>query len=68
MDYLHRVRVIEINEGTRTIKTPSTAVIGIVCTANDADAEAYPLPPLFCSPTQWLALPKQARKARWRKP
>ncbi|MFQ1050818.1 phage tail sheath protein [Avibacterium paragallinarum] len=43
MDYLHGVRVIEINEGTRTIKTPSTAVIGIVCTANDADAEAYPL-------------------------
>lgn len=57
MDYLHGVRVIEINEGTRTIKTPSTAVIGIVCTANDADAEAYPLntPVLLTNPLAGIA-------------
>ena len=42
-DYHHGVRVIEINEGTRPIRTISTAVIGIVCTANDADPNAYPL-------------------------
>lgn len=42
-DYHHGVRVIEINEGTRPIRTISTAVIGIVCTANDAHPEAYPL-------------------------
>ena len=42
-DYHHGVRVIEINEGTRTIRTVSTAVIGIVCTADDADETAYPL-------------------------
>lgn len=42
-DYHHGVRVIEINEGTRTIRTVSTAVIGIVCTADDADEAAYPL-------------------------
>ena len=29
-DYHHGVRVIEINEGTRTIRTVSTAVIGMV--------------------------------------
>lgn len=42
-DYHHGVRVIEINEGTRTIRTVSTAVIGIVCTADDADVSAFPL-------------------------
>lgn len=42
-DYHHGVRVIEINEGTRPIRTVSTAVIGVVCTANDAHPEAYPL-------------------------
>ncbi len=30
MDYHHGVRVIEINEGTRTIRTVSTAVVGLV--------------------------------------
>jgi len=45
----HGVRVIEINDGTRTIRTVSTAIIGIVCTAPDADASAFPLnrPVLF---------------------
>lgn len=42
-DYHHGVRVIEISDGTRTIRTVSTAVIGMVCTASDADATAFPL-------------------------
>lgn len=42
-DYHHGVRVIEINEGARPIRTISTAVIGLVCTAPDADAAAFPL-------------------------
>lgn len=42
-DYHHGVRVIEINEGTRTIRTVSTAVIGLVCTGEDADATYFPL-------------------------
>lgn len=42
-DYHHGVRVIEINSGTRPIRTVSTSVIGIVCTAPDADAAAFPL-------------------------
>ncbi|MFB4342783.1 phage tail sheath protein [Pantoea sp. CS_6] len=42
-DYHHGVRVIEVNEGTRTITTVSTAIIGMVCTADDADAAAFPL-------------------------
>lgn len=42
-DYHHGVRVIEISDGTRTIRTVSTAVIGMVCTASDADAAAFPL-------------------------
>ncbi|MFJ3046990.1 phage tail sheath protein [Herbaspirillum chlorophenolicum] len=42
-DYHHGVRVIEINEGTRPIRTISTAVIGMVVTADDADPVAFPL-------------------------
>ena len=42
-DYLHGVRVLELNDGTRPIRTIPTAVIGMVCTADDADATAFPL-------------------------
>lgn len=42
-DYHHGVRVVEVNEGTRTITTVSTAIIGLVCTADDADAATFPL-------------------------
>jgi phage tail sheath protein FI len=42
-DYHHGVRVIEINQGSRPIRTVSTAVIGVVCTAEDADASVFPL-------------------------
>lgn len=42
-DYHHGVRVIEINEGRRPIRTIATAIIGIVCTAADADAATFPL-------------------------
>ncbi|WP_263144002.1 phage tail sheath protein [Pseudomonas sp. RIT-PI-AD] len=41
--YHHGVRVLEINEGTRTLRPVSTAIIGMVCTADDADAAAFPL-------------------------
>ena len=41
--YHHGVRVIEINEGVRPIRTISTAIVGMVCTADDADAVAFPL-------------------------
>jgi len=43
VDYHHGVRVTEINEGTRPIRTINTAIIGMVCTASDADAEVFPL-------------------------
>ncbi|WP_145586090.1 phage tail sheath protein [Yersinia rochesterensis] len=42
-DYHHGVRVIEISEGTRPIRTVSTAVVGMVCTSDDADATLFPL-------------------------
>ncbi len=41
--YHHGVRVIEINEGTRPIRTISTAVVGMVCTGSDADEATFPL-------------------------
>ena len=49
VDYHHGVRVVEVNDGLRPIRIVSTAVIGLVATATDADAEAFPLdtPVLF---------------------
>ncbi|MEC6035786.1 phage tail sheath protein [Acinetobacter nosocomialis] len=41
--YHHGVRVLELNEGTRPIRTVSTAVIGLVATAEDADPLTFPL-------------------------
>ncbi len=51
-EYHHGVRVIEINEGSRPIRTISTAIIGLVATANDADAKTFPLntPVLITNP------------------
>lgn len=42
-DFHHGVQVLEINDGTRVISTVSTAIIGMVCTASDADAKLFPL-------------------------
>lgn len=42
-DYHHGVQVLEINDGNRVISTVSTAIVGMVCTASDADAETFPL-------------------------
>ncbi|MFP3567314.1 phage tail sheath protein [Paraburkholderia sp. SIMBA_030] len=42
-DYHHGVRVLEINEGTRPIRTVSTAVVGLVATGLDADKDMFPL-------------------------
>ncbi|QQZ36052.1 phage tail sheath protein [Pseudomonas sp. SK2] len=42
-DYHHGVRVLEINEGSRPIRTMATSVVGMVCTGSDADAATFPL-------------------------
>lgn len=42
-DYHHGVRVVELSDGTRPIRTIETAVIGLVATASDADALTFPL-------------------------
>lgn len=42
-NYHHGVRVVEVNDGTRTISTASTSIVGMICTADDADATTFPL-------------------------
>lgn len=42
-DYHHGARVVEVNAGTRPIRTIATAVIGLVATADDADPTMFPL-------------------------
>lgn len=42
-DYHHGVRVIEVSDGTRPIRTIETAVVGFVATGADADASVFPL-------------------------
>jgi phage tail sheath protein FI len=56
-DFHHGVRVIEVNSGARPITTVSTAVIGFVATAEDADADDFPLdtPTLVTDPQAMLA-------------
>lgn len=41
-DFHHGVRVIEITNGTRPIRTIETAVVGFVATGDDADATYFP--------------------------
>lgn len=50
-DYHHGVRVTELTEGTTSLRLVSTAIIGLVATASDADAEVLPFnkPVLFTS-------------------
>jgi len=43
MAYHHGVRIVEISGGTRPIRTIATAIVGVVCTADDADATVFPL-------------------------
>lgn len=42
-NYHHGVRVVEVNDGTRSISTVSTSIVGMICTAEDADATTFPL-------------------------
>ncbi|MFM9726173.1 phage tail protein, partial [Streptomyces scabiei] len=41
--YLHGAEVVEIDNGARPIRTAQSGVIGLVGTAPDADATAFPL-------------------------
>lgn len=43
VDYHHGARVLELTDGPRPIRTMSTATVGMVCTAADADAVTFPL-------------------------
>jgi hypothetical protein len=42
-DFLHGVEVVTVGEGPRPIQTIRSAVIGLIGTAPDADATAFPL-------------------------
>ncbi|RJF81133.1 phage tail protein [Azospirillum cavernae] len=41
--FLHGVEVVEIDDGPRPIRTVKSSIIGVVGTAPDADAAAFPL-------------------------
>lgn len=58
--YLHGVELVELKTASRSITTPSTAVIGLVGTAPFADPDAFPLdrPVLVTSATQAAGLTK----------
>ncbi len=43
MPYYHGIKINEINTGVRSMATAATAVLGMVATASDADAAAFPL-------------------------
>ncbi|MCQ4062304.1 phage tail protein, partial [Klebsiella pneumoniae] len=41
-DYHPGVRGVEVSDGTLSITTLSTAIVGMVCTGDDADASVFP--------------------------
>lgn len=43
MPYHHGIKVVEISEGARPLSVKSTAIIGLIATADDADPLAFPL-------------------------
>jgi len=43
MAFKHGITLLEISSGARTLTAVSTAIIGLVATANDASAAAFPL-------------------------
>ena len=46
----HGITANEYTEGVRSISDISTAIIGMVCTAEDADAKVFPLnTPIFAT-------------------
>jgi phage tail sheath protein FI len=67
-DFHHGVQVVEVNDGTRVISTVSTAIVGMVCTASDADATMFPLnEPVLITSVQ-SAIAKAGKKARYLRP
>jgi phage tail sheath protein FI len=61
-DFHHGVRVIEINEGIRPIRTVATAIIGLVATADDADVETFPLDTPVLVTNVFTAIGKAGKK------
>ncbi|MBB4266883.1 phage tail sheath C-terminal domain-containing protein [Roseospira visakhapatnamensis] len=55
--FYHGPEVIEVDDGIRPIRTPASAIIGLIGTAPDADAATFPLD------TPVLLLPSQQRRA-----
>ncbi|AUM28586.1 phage tail sheath protein [Acinetobacter pittii] len=51
--YHHGIRVLELNDGIRPIRTIATAVQGLVATADDADTDFFPVnTPVLLTNTQ----------------
>jgi phage tail sheath protein FI len=42
-DFLHGVNVVEVESGPRPVDSVSSAIIGVIGTASDATASAFPL-------------------------
>lgn len=65
--YHHGVTLVEINQGTRPIRSISTAIIGMVCTAEDADANTFPLDTPVLITNVIAAIGKAGKKGTLRK-
>jgi len=57
-NFLHGIETIEVTTGARPVQTVRSSIVGLVGTAEDADAAAFPLdtPVLITGPTQAAAL------------
>ncbi|HDR9512196.1 phage tail protein [Burkholderia cepacia] len=65
--YHHGVSLVEINQGSRPIRSVSTAIAGLVCTAEDADPETFPLDTPVLITNVIAAIAKAGKKGTLRK-
>ncbi|KVN57525.1 phage tail sheath protein [Burkholderia stagnalis] len=65
--YHHGISLVEINQGSRPIRSVSTAIAGLVCTAEDADPETFPLDTPVLITNVIAAIAKAGKKGTLRK-
>ncbi|CAG9246126.1 Phage tail protein [Burkholderia diffusa] len=65
--YHHGVSLVEINQGSRPIRSVSTAIAGLVCTAEDADPVTFPLDTPVLITNVIAAIAKAGKKGTLRK-
>lgn len=66
--YHHGIRVFELNDGMRPIRTIATAIQGLVATSDDADPLVFPENQAVLITNTQAAVAKAGKTVHWQKP